>query len=94
MSEHSSLTERAGFPRCIKTIVAPFTTQYDPTDIYPFEVELSADETALAEDSVADLSQIRVVDIETRIQQRIGTVPPLKMAQIDTAIKNSLGLTD
>lgn len=74
------------------TIVAPFTTQYEPNDTYPFEVEIQASNTALREDSVVDLSQIRVVDIEERVTNNIDTVPPVKMAQIDIAIKNSLGL--
>lgn len=74
------------------TLVAPFTTQYEPGDIYPFEVEIRSSNTALNTDSVADLSQIRVVDIEKRIQKNIGSIPDEKMAQIDDAIKNSLGL--
>ncbi|ERH08252.1 MAG: growth inhibitor [Halonotius sp. J07HN4] len=74
------------------TIVAPFTTQYDSNDTYPFEVELLASETPLNGDSVADLSQIRVVDIGARIQQRLGSVPTEKLREIDVAIKESLGL--
>jgi len=74
------------------TIVAPFTTQYDPNDTYPFEVELLASETPLDADSVADLSQIRVVDIEARIQQHLGSVPAKELRKINVAIKESLGL--
>lgn len=74
------------------TIIAPFTTQYDPDDIYPFEVEIQSSNTALDRDSVADLSQIRVVDIDKRVQKNIGSVPDEKMAEIDSAIKDSLGL--
>jgi mRNA interferase MazF len=74
------------------TIVAPFTTQYDPDDIYPFEVEVRSSNTALDRDSVADLSQIRVVDIEKRVQKVLGAVPDENMAEIDSAIKDSLGL--
>ncbi|MFB6362071.1 MAG: type II toxin-antitoxin system PemK/MazF family toxin [Halobacteriales archaeon] len=74
------------------TIVAPFTTQYDPDNIYPFEVEVSSSETALDRDSVVDLSQIRVVDVDTRVQRNIGSVPDDRMAAIDSAIKDSLGL--
>jgi mRNA interferase MazF len=74
------------------TIIAPFTTQYDPDDIYPFEVEVQSSTTALDRDSVADLSQIRVVDIDKRVQNNIGSVPDEKMAAIDSAIKDSLGL--
>lgn len=74
------------------TIVAPFTTQYDPDDIYPFEVEVRSSNTALDRDSVVDLSQIRVVDREKRVRKTIGSVPDEKMAEVDSAIKDSLGL--
>jgi mRNA interferase MazF len=74
------------------TIVSPLTTQYEPDEIYPFEVEVRSSNTALSRDSVADLSQIRVVDIDTRIQKTIGSVPDDTMAEIDTAIEASLGL--
>jgi mRNA interferase MazF len=74
------------------TIVAPFTTQFDPDDIYPFEVEVRSSNTGLTHDSVADLSQIRVVDIDKRVQKNIGSVPDEKMAEIDSAIKDRLGL--
>lgn len=74
------------------TIIAPFTKQYDPDDIYPFEVEVLSSNTPLAHDSVADLSQIRVIDIDKRVMKNIGSVPSSRMASIDIAIKNSLGL--
>jgi mRNA interferase MazF len=74
------------------TIVAPFTKQDDPTDIYPFEVQVIASNTTLNHDSVADLSQIRGVDIRKRVTKKIGSVPAMRMAKIDTAIKHSLGL--
>lgn len=74
------------------TIVAPFTTQYDPTDIYPFEVEVSAANTPLKQDSVANLSQIRTIDIDKRVQSNIGSVPSSKIPEINRAIRNSLGL--
>jgi len=74
------------------TIIAPFTTRYDPDDIYPFEVEVLSSETPLDQDSVADLSQIRVVDVAQRVQKNIGSLPSIRMTQIDTAIKESLRL--
>lgn len=74
------------------TIVAPFTTQYDSDDIYPFEVEVTASNSPLREDSVADLSQLRTVDIDERIDRIIGSLSARKMASIDSAIKQSLGL--
>ena len=74
------------------TITAPFTKQYNPANTYPFEVEVLASNTALNQDSVADLSQIRVVDVDKRVTTNIGSVPSARMAKIDTAIKTSLGL--
>lgn len=74
------------------TIVAPFTKQYNPNEIYPFEVEVLSSNTKLDHDSVADLSQIRVVDISKRVKRNIGSVPSSRMTRIDTAIKTSLGL--
>lgn len=74
------------------TIVAPFTKEYDPDHIYPFEVEIRSSNTPLNHDSVADLSQIRVVDIDTRVLENLGSVPSEKMADVDSAIKACMGL--
>lgn len=74
------------------TIVAPFTTQYDPAEVYPFEVEVLAANSALDRDSVVDCSQIRVVDIERRVTKNLGSVPAGRMREIDLAIEHSLGL--
>ena len=74
------------------TIIAPFTKQYTSGDTYPFEVEVLASDTALSHDSVADLSQIRVVDIGERVKTNIGSVPSSEMVKIDSAIKDSLGI--
>ena len=74
------------------TIIAPFTKQYDSNHTYPFEVEILSSNTALNHDSVADLSQIRVVDVNKRVKANIGSVPSSRMVKIDAAIKTSLGL--
>jgi mRNA interferase MazF len=74
------------------TIIAPFTKEYDPSDIYPFEVEVLSSNTALNHDSVADLSQIRVVDVDKRVKKNIGSAPDTELAKIDAALKESLGL--
>lgn len=74
------------------TIIAPFTKQYNPNNTYPFEVEVLSSNTALNHDSVADLSQIRVADVNKRVKTNIGSVPSSRMTKIDTAIKTSLGL--
>lgn len=74
------------------TIIAPFTTSYDPSDIYPFEAEVTAQGTPLEEDSVANLSQIRVIDTDKRVKKNVGSLPNSVMADIDRAIRNSLAL--
>ncbi|MFB6233877.1 MAG: type II toxin-antitoxin system PemK/MazF family toxin [Halopenitus sp.] len=74
------------------TIVAPFTKEYDEGNLYPFEVELLSENSVLSEDSVADLSQIRVIDIDKRFVEKEGTVPANRMHEIDRAIRISLGL--
>ena len=73
------------------TIIAPFTTKYDDNR-YPFEAEIKASESPLKEDSVADLSQIRTVDVGSRIAANIGSLSPAQMAAVDRAIRVSLGL--
>lgn len=74
------------------TIIAPFTTSYDPADVYPFEAEVTAHGTPLDDDSVADLSQIRVFDTAQRVTKNIGSLPDSVMDDIDRAIRNSLSL--
>ncbi len=75
------------------TIIVPFTTAFD-TDLYPFEVLVTADESHLREDSVAICSQLRTVSIEHRIKTVIGSIPDERMSDVDTALEYSLGLRD
>lgn len=72
------------------TILAPVTSSYDK--IYPVNVELKNDNTALKKDSVALLNQIRTISIKHRIIEVIGEVSEEKMKEIDRAIEISLGL--
>ena len=71
------------------TIVAPMTTTLSD---YPFVVTLSADSEDVEEDSVVQLDQIRTLDIDQCIREKVGRVSDAKMAEIDTALKVSLGL--
>ena len=73
------------------TIVVPFTTARGDR-LYPFEVLVSAEECALKEDSVALCSQIRTVSIEHRITETIGTVPDVRMDEVNDELEYSLGL--
>ncbi|TKX52246.1 type II toxin-antitoxin system PemK/MazF family toxin, partial [Halorubrum sp. SP3] len=73
------------------TIVVPFTTSFGD-QLYPFEVLVPAEESALREDSVALCSQIRTVSIEHRITENLGSIPQERLDEVDTALEYSLGL--
>ena len=71
------------------TIIAPMTTTLSQ---YPFVVILRASDEDVDKDSAVQLDQIRTVDIEKRIERTFGQVSDEKMAEIDAALKVSLGL--
>jgi mRNA interferase MazF len=71
------------------TIVAPATGTHRG---YPFEVSVKASETPFETDSSVRLDQIRVVSIEKRIHSVEGRLDGATMAEIDDALKLSLGL--
>lgn len=71
------------------TIIAPATGTYRG---YPFEVLVEASDSPFEKDSSVRLDQIRVVSIETRIQSVVGSLDEATMAEIDDALKLSLGL--
>ena len=71
------------------TIVAPATGTHRG---YPFEVLVEADSSPFEKDSSVRLDQIRVVSIEKRIQSVVGSLDARTMAQVDDALKLSLGL--
>ena len=73
------------------TIVAPLTSSYEK--VYPVNVEVRSEGTALEKDSVVLLNQIATVDIEARIIKRLGRLSDEKMKEVDEAIKLSLGLS-
>ena len=75
------------------TIVVPFTASFDD-ELYPFEVLVRAKECALEQDSVALCSQIRTVSVEQRVVDNLGSVPDERMAEVETALEYSLGLTE
>jgi mRNA interferase MazF len=71
------------------TIVAPATETYKG---YPFEVLVEASESPFEKDLSVRLDQIRVVSIQSRIQSVVGTLDAPTTAEIDEALKLSLGL--
>lgn len=71
------------------TIVAPVTGTYRE---YPFEVSVEADESPLEEDLSIRLDQIRTVSVPERIHSVVGSLDGATMAEVDEALKLSLGL--
>ena len=72
------------------TIVACITSNLSRKD-YPTNVFITAKETGLNSDSVVLLNQIRTLD-KTRLQNKIGSIPKLKMIEVGEALKISLNL--
>ena len=71
-------------------IIAPLTTKRF-SKVYPTNVHIQKGTAGLKEHSVVLLSQIRTVD-KMRLDRRVGRLPEPLMAQVDEAIKISLGL--
>jgi len=71
------------------TIVAPATGTYRG---YPFEVLIKASDSPFEKDSSVRLDQIRAVSITERIHSVVGSLNKATMAEIDDALKLSLGL--
>ena len=71
-------------------IVAPLTTK-SFTKHYPINVHLPRGVAGLKEHSTVLLSQIRTID-KTRLDRKIGHLPPTSLKQVDQAICISLGL--
>lgn len=71
-------------------IIAPLTTR-SFSKLYPTNVNVPARTAGLKENSTVLLSQIRTID-KSRLERRVGRLPPDFMRQVDEAIKASLGL--
>ena len=72
-------------------IVAPLTTK-SFTKPYPINVHVPRGVAGLKDNSTVLLSQIRTID-KSRLDQRIGHLPPTCLKQVDQAICISLGLS-
>lgn len=73
------------------TIVVPCSTAFDD-ELYPFEVLVEEDESALEADTAVQCNQIRTVSIEHRIRDNVGSVPAERMNDVNRALEYSLGL--
>ena len=74
------------------TIAAAITSTVPPV-LPPFKVFVGRSEAGLSADSVILLNQIRAVDKE-RLIRRLGKLRVRTLAQVDRALKVSLGLID
>ena len=71
------------------TIIAPATGTHRG---YPFEVLVEASDSPFEKDSSIRLDQLRVVSINERIHSVVGRLDKSTIAEIDDALKLSLGL--
>ena len=71
------------------TIVAALTTAIEKS--YPFLVKVTAKESGLAKDSTINLSAVMTID-KARLADKCGELSETKMAEVNEAIKASLGL--
>lgn len=72
-------------------IVAPLTTKSFTKD-YPINVHVPRGVAGLKEHSTVLLSQIRTID-KSRLEHKIGRLPPAYLQEVNQAISVSLGLT-
>ena len=71
------------------TIVAPITSRMGKK---PLPTHILFCGCGLAKDSIILMEQIRVID-KSRLQQKMGCLPPEKIEAVDMAIKVSLGVS-
>lgn len=71
------------------TVVAPATGTYRG---YPFEVGVGGEGTPFTADSSVRLDQLRTVSIDERVESVVGRLDAATMADVDEALKLSLGL--
>jgi mRNA interferase MazF len=71
------------------TIITALTTAKEKP--YPFTVNVSIKESGLQKLSTINLSQIMTID-KTRLTEKCGELGEVKMAEVDEAIKASLGI--
>jgi mRNA interferase MazF len=69
--------------------VVPITANVDR--VYPFQVLIPAHESGLERDSKAQAEQVRSVSVE-RVMDRIGTVPPELMIEVNEALRLHLAI--
>jgi mRNA interferase MazF len=71
------------------TIVAALTTALEKS--YPFLVRITSQESGLPRESTVNLAIIVTID-KIRLTGKCGELSPVKMKEVDEAIKVSLGI--
>jgi mRNA interferase MazF len=69
--------------------VVPITSNIDR--VYPFQVLLPSDQSGLGRESKAQAEQVRSISVG-RVMDKIGTVPPQLMLEVDEALRLHLAL--
>ena len=73
-------------------IAAAITSQKSKANL-PTHIQLRANDSGLSRDSVVLLEQIRTLD-KRRLKEKMGTLNPYSMHQVDEALSISFGLCD
>lgn len=88
VSNDGANTTAAKLGRGVVTVI-PVTTNVDR--VYPFQVLIPAHKSGLKRDSKAQAEQVRSVSVE-RVTDRMGTVPPEVMLEVDEALRLHLAI--
>lgn len=88
VSNDAANTTATNLGRGVLTVV-PITANVER--VYPFQVELPADEGGLERDSKAQAEQVRTVSVE-RIGRHCGTLSAGKLRALDVALRTQLAL--
>ena len=73
-------------------IVAAVTSQINKSRL-PTHVAVAGDASGLKQDSVVLTEQLRTLD-KARLREKLGSLPPEWMEQVDQALQISLGMID
>ena len=71
-------------------IAAAITSQTDKSSL-PTHIQINAQETGLAKDSIVLLEQVRTLD-KRRLRERMGQLPYGDMSKINQALQVSFGI--
>ena len=75
------------------TVIAAAITSQKSNANLPTHIQLRANDSGLSRDSVVLLEQIRTLD-KRRLKEKMGTLNPYSMHQVDEALSISFGLDD